>query len=156
MMQDIRRICEAPTDEDRAWFPDIAGKKDWRGVLRDAWANYRDESFIQQFLSPAVMRQFRMFALTDEDGEPFYTVSGIHDERGYQVVRETLARSFDISIAEPDIQIVDVDLLGDRCLRLRNVQRDGVPLDPESREATLANLSRIWGYEVALEDIANG
>ena len=28
MMQDIRRICENPTDEDREWFPEIAGA-DW-------------------------------------------------------------------------------------------------------------------------------
>ena len=27
MMQDIRRICEQPTDEDRAWFPDLAGTR---------------------------------------------------------------------------------------------------------------------------------
>jgi len=25
MFTDIRRICENPTDEDKAWFPDIAG-----------------------------------------------------------------------------------------------------------------------------------
>jgi stage V sporulation protein R len=25
MYTDIQRICEAPTEEDRAWFPDIAG-----------------------------------------------------------------------------------------------------------------------------------
>ena len=29
MMRDIRRICENPTDEDRHWFPDIAGS-DWQ------------------------------------------------------------------------------------------------------------------------------
>ena len=32
MMTDIRRICEHPTAEDRAWFPDIAGS-DWRKTL---------------------------------------------------------------------------------------------------------------------------
>ena len=25
MMQDIKRVCENPTEEDRAWLPDIAG-----------------------------------------------------------------------------------------------------------------------------------
>jgi stage V sporulation protein R len=25
MLSDIKRICEAPDDEDRKWFPDIAG-----------------------------------------------------------------------------------------------------------------------------------
>ncbi|MGP8335621.1 hypothetical protein [Serratia sp. CY43514] len=28
MFQDIKRICQSPTEEDRYWFPDIAGK-DW-------------------------------------------------------------------------------------------------------------------------------
>ena len=27
MYTDIRRICENPTDEDRHWFPDIAGTR---------------------------------------------------------------------------------------------------------------------------------
>ncbi len=63
MMSDIKRICEQPTDEDRMWFPSFAGAGDWRPVLKDAWANYRDESFIEQFLSPKVMRDLRLFAL---------------------------------------------------------------------------------------------
>ncbi|MDW4549888.1 SpoVR family protein [Defluviimonas sp. D31] len=153
MMQDIRRICEAPNEEDREWFPDIAGARDWRGVLKDAWANYRDESFVQQFLSPKVMRDYRMFALTDDEGDPFFTVDAIHDERGYRELRAALARSLDVSVNDPDIQVSDVDLLGDRRLRLRHVQRDGVPLDPATRDATLAYLGQLWGYEVALDEI---
>src|SRR3954468_22665092 len=46
MMQDIERICVEPTAEDREWFPEIAGCRDAYGVLRNVWANYRDESFI--------------------------------------------------------------------------------------------------------------
>jgi spore cortex formation protein SpoVR/YcgB (stage V sporulation) len=153
MMQDIRRICEDPTEEDREWFPQIAGHADWRAVLKDAWANYRDESFIQQFLSPRVMRHFRMFALTDDASEPFYIVAGIHDEHGYRAVRDAFARSRDISISEPDIQIVDVDLLGDRVLRLQHIRRSDVPLDERAREATLAHLRHLWGYEVEMEDL---
>ena len=57
MMQDIQRICVAPNEEDREWFPEIAGCEDWRAVLRDVWANYRDESFVRQFLSPNLILQ---------------------------------------------------------------------------------------------------
>ncbi|RYE61104.1 MAG: SpoVR family protein, partial [Oxalobacteraceae bacterium] len=35
MMQDIERIVSDPTEEDREWFVDIAGKGDVMGVLRD-------------------------------------------------------------------------------------------------------------------------
>ena len=28
MMQDIQRICVAPNDEDREWFPEIAGREE--------------------------------------------------------------------------------------------------------------------------------
>lgn len=154
MMQDIRRICEDPTKEDRAWFPDIAGSKDWKNVLADAWANYRDESFIQQFLSPAVMRRFRMFALSDNADDPFYLVSGIHDERGFHLIRDILAHNHDVAALEPHIEVVDVDLLGDRRLKLQHVKRDGVGLDEDQRDATLAYLEKLWGYDVALEEVA--
>ena len=152
MMQDIQRICTDPTEEDREWFPDIAGSGAWRDILKDAWANYRDESFVQQFLSPNVMRRFRMFSLTDDEGKPFYTVDAIHDERGYHQVRDTLAHGFDVSEHDPDIQIVDVDLMGDRHLRLNHSMRNGVPLNKKASEATLGYLQRIWGFDVAFEN----
>jgi len=152
MMQDIRRICTDPTDEDREWFPDIAGSRAWRDVLKDAWANYRDESFVQQFLSPTVMRQFRMFTLADDDGKPFYTVDAIHDERGYHEVRDTLARSFDVAEFDPDIQIVDVDLLGNRCLKLHHAEHNGITLDAKTRDQTLTHLRKIWGFDVEFDN----
>ena len=61
MMRDIKRITEEPTEEDRHWFPEFAGTGDALAVLKDAWANYRDDSFILQFLSAKVIRDFRLF-----------------------------------------------------------------------------------------------
>ncbi len=54
---DIKRICQSPTDEDKYWFPDIAGS-DWLETLHFAMRDFKDESFISQFLSPKVMRDF--------------------------------------------------------------------------------------------------
>ena len=153
MMGDIVRICTEPTDEDRDWFPAIAGRDDWREVLNDAWANYRDESFIRQFLSPHLMRKMRMFALADDTEDNYVTVTDIHDERGYEKVRETLARGYDLALTEPEIQIVDVDLRGDRHLHLRHTIENGVPLAERSRDAVLAHLRRLWGYGVTLTGV---
>jgi stage V sporulation protein R len=151
MMEDIRRICEDPTEEDKEWFPEIAGSKDWRSVLKNAWANYRDESFIQQFLSPKLMRQFRLFTLSDDSEDKFYSVSAIHNKRGYRKVRDSLAQSYDIAVLDPDIQVVDVDLLGDRQLRLKHTMRDSIPLEERDRDRVLAHLKTLWGYDVVLE-----
>jgi len=153
MMQDIKRICQAPTDEDRAWFPDIAGDDDWRSIIKDVWANYRDESFILQFLSPAVMRKFHMFALNDVSARSYLRVTDIHDEAGFRNIRDVLASNYDVAASEPDIQITDVDLLGDRQLRLVSRTRRGTELDEKDRDAVLTHIERLWGYEVVIDEV---
>ncbi|MBO9127446.1 MULTISPECIES: SpoVR family protein [unclassified Rhizobium] len=153
MMQDIERICTNPTDEDRNWFPSMAGNNDPMGTLRDAWANHRDESFILQYLSPAVIRKFRLFRLSDMAADKFCEVSSIHNERGYAEIRSALARSYDVSARQPDIQVVDVDLLGDRRLRLKHTVNDGLLLEETSRNETLTHIRHLWGYEVSLSGV---
>jgi stage V sporulation protein R len=152
MMEDIKRICSNPTDEDREWFPLIAGTGDWRDVLKDAWANFRDESFILQFLSPKLMRDFRMFAIEDPDEESNYEVKAIHDDQGYRDVRATLASMYDLGQNEPNIQVVRADLKGDRTLQLQHVRHNGMPLDEKTEDQTLAHVRRLWGYDVELRD----
>ena len=153
MMQDIRRVCTEPTPEDRTWFPDIAGNPDWRGILRDVWTNYRDESFIRQFLSPKLIRDFKLFVLADKDTASTYHVNAIHDEDGYQAVRSALADSYDVALQEPDIQIVDVDLRGNRELVLRHGIRDGIVLAEKDRAQVLEHVRSLWGYRVRLDGI---
>ena len=68
MFSDLRRMCEAPTDEDRNWFPDIAGG-DWQKTLDFAMRNFKDESFIAQYLSPRLIRELRLFAIADHRAE---------------------------------------------------------------------------------------
>ncbi|WP_240002515.1 SpoVR family protein [Oleisolibacter albus] len=153
MMQDIERIATTPTDEDRAWFPDLAGRGDGMAALKEAWANYRDESFLLQYLSPALIRKFRLFHVRDDAREPEMRVQAIHDERGYREVRQALARQYDIAWNEADIQIVDVDLTGDRRLLLEHRVMNQVVLEEEEARAVLQHLADLWGYEVVLEEV---
>ena len=150
MMQDIKRICQEPTEEDRAWFPEFAGTGDWRATLKDAWANYRDESFIKQYLSPHLIRKMRLFVIADEAKDKHYTVSTIHDERGYERTRQVLARRYEIGVIEPNIQVVDVDLYGDRRLHLQHAVYQEISLAESSRDEVLKHLRLLWGYDVSL------
>jgi stage V sporulation protein R len=153
MMEDIERICTEPTEEDREWFPDIAGSGDAMAALRDIWADYRDESFIAQFLSPKLIRQWRLFHVIDPDEEPYVRVAAIHDERGYRRVRRALARQHDVGWLDPDIQVVDVDLAGDRRLVLHHAVLNGILLDENDLSPVLQHLADLWGYDVVLKEV---
>ena len=151
MMQDIVRVCTEPTEEDREWFPAVAGCGDWRGVLKDAWANFRDESFIRQFLSPTVMRDFHLFALADDGASNHYEVAAIHNESGFREVRERLAGMYDIGVREPNIQVTRADLAGDRSLHLAHLAYGGAPLADQTRDEVLGYVKALWGHDVDLE-----
>ncbi|HEU4519090.1 MAG TPA: SpoVR family protein [Microvirga sp.] len=153
MMQDIERICTKPTAEDREWLPDIAGKGDPMEVLRDAWANYRDESFIAQFLSPQVIRQWRMFHLVDDPDAPELRVDAIHDEPGFRRIRRVLARQHDVAWSDPDIQVTDVDLTGDRRLIVQHNVVNGALLQEQEALRVLQHLADLWGYDVLLKEV---
>lgn len=156
MMSDIKRMSEAPTDEDKEWFPDVAGKGNWREVLRDAWANYRDESFIQQYLSPKVMRDLKLFSVRDKTDDPVYTVAAIHNDGGYRKLRTSLARLYDLSTHQPDVQVVGANLAGDRTLILRHNRHRGIPLAQNTKDGVLKNIRFLWGYNVVLEESEEG
>jgi stage V sporulation protein R len=154
MMQDIERIVTDPEQEDREWFPDIAGSGDAMVVLRDIWANYRDESFISQFLSPRLMRHFRMFHLHDDpEQKEGIRVDAIHDERGYRRIRRELARQYDIGFIDANIEVVDVDLAGDRRLMLRHNVVKGAKLNEADAARVLQHLANLWSYDVSLVEV---
>jgi stage V sporulation protein R len=154
MMQDIARIVTDPDEEDREWFPDIAGTKDSMAVLREIWANYRDESFIAQFLSPRLMRQMRMFHIHDDPEEKAgVRVNAIHDERGYRRMRRELSRRYDVGFIDPNIEIVDVDLAGDRRLILRHDVVNGALLQENDAKLVLQHLATLWTYDVMLQEV---
>jgi stage V sporulation protein R len=121
--------------------------------LKEGWANYRDESFIRQYLSPALMRSMKFFDLYD-DGKSDLTVKAIHNERGYQRVRTKLADQFDVVQNEPEIEVVDVDLDGDRRLMLQHRVYSGILTKEKDTGMVLQHLANLWGYEVKLTEVS--
>ncbi len=153
MMMDIRRICENPTAEDRDWFPDIAGK-DWNETLHFAMRNFKDESFILQFLSPKVMRDLKLFSIVDDDHDENIEVSAIHNETGFRKLREMLAGQYNLGNREPNIQIYNVNVRGDRSLTLHHTMHERKPL-ADSVNEVLRHLHRLWGFDVHLYSVDN-
>ena len=152
MFSDIRRVCEAPTDEDKRFFPDHAGG-DWLDTVHHAMANYKDESFILQYLSPKVIRDLKLFSIMDDDADSAISVTAIHDDFGYRQVREELADQYNLSKQEPDIQVWEVSLRGDRSMTLKHIQRDRIPLDEDDAKEVLKHVHHLWRFDVHLESL---
>ncbi len=151
MMQDIRRICENPTEEDKKWFPELVNT-DWNTSLQFAMRNFKDESFIAQYLSPRLIRELKLFSVLDDDQEADLTISAIHDENGYQYIREQLSQQYNLSNIEPNIQVYNVDINGDRSLTLRHIQDHRRPLG-DTTDNVLKYLYQLWRFPIKLESV---
>lgn len=155
IFQDIRRICEEPTPEDREWFPELAGT-DWLDAVHFAMENFKDESFILQYLSPKVIRDLKLFAVFDDAEQPHLEVTAIHNQSGYLKVREELAALHNLDNSQPSIQVYNVNIRGDRALTLRHDLYNGRPLHEPSAREVLKHLHHLWGFDVYLESCENG
>ena len=148
MFIDIRRICENPSEEDKIWFPEIAGSN-WLDTVHFAMENFKDESFISQFLSPKLMRDFKLFHLHDDSDKNYIEVGAIHNKSGYQKIRTMLSEQYNLSNIEANIQIINADISGDRSLTLRYIPHQQVNL-ADSRDEVLKHLYYLWKFEVKL------
>ena len=148
IFMDIVRMCNAPDDEDREHFPNIAGT-DWVETCLDAVANYRDESFIRQFLGPKVVRKMKLFKLNDDSRENSYLISAIQDPAGFKEIRSSLAKSYELDDWCPKVEITGADIKGDRTLTLTYYRERGRNMG-DSWKAMLAHVNRLWGHKVKL------
>jgi stage V sporulation protein R len=149
IFNDIRRICEHPTAEDREYFPDLIGS-DWVDTCLDAVANYRNESLIRQFLSPHLCRKMGLFMLGDNNKDD-YLVKAIHDERGFKQIRKSLADQYLTENAIPKIEIVDVDHYGTRTLTLMYYGTGNRELSQQAKNV-MKHIENLWGFPVNMVD----
>lgn len=147
ILKEVRRICSEPTKEDEEWFPNLVGK-DWRDQIKLAVSEYRDESFIEQFLSPALIRKYRLMTV-DVHGEEG-TVTEISDELGYQKIRHSIASTYNPINYTPDIVVYQARMRGDRTLTLLYRPYRNRSLYEKYARKTIDHIKYLWGYNVEI------
>ena len=88
--------------------------------------------------------------MLDDDQLAKLQIDAIHDDTGYRKLRRQLSEQYDLGSREPNIQVWNVDLRGDRSLTLRHFVHDRRPLH-ENLDAVLDNVASLWGFTVRLE-----
>ena len=85
-----------------------------------------------------------MFHLVDDPDAPELRVDAIHDEPGFRRIRRVLARQHDVAWSDPDIQVTDVDLTGDRRLIVQHNVVNGALLQEQEALRVLQHLADLW------------
>jgi len=150
MLMDIKRMCIAPDAEDLKWFPDICNTP-WLETILSIVENYRDESFVLQFLSPKIARQFKLFALKIQEGKGYLRVAATHDDDSFLQIRRTLSEQYDLSRAIPQIEITGVDWKGERWLSLEHRTKNKQRLNYDDMKKTVEHVHKLWGFTVKME-----
>lgn len=149
MLMDIKRMCESPDEEDLKWFPDVCGKP-WLETILGIVENYRDESFVLQFLSPKVARAFRLFSLKVKEGNNYLSVEATHDDDSFLQIRKSLAEQYDLSRSIPQIEITGVNWKSDRWLHLEHRTKNKQRLDYKDMRKTVEHVYKLWGFTVKM------
>lgn len=168
ILNDVVRICKDPTEEDRRWFPHFAGNPDWLSVVKQAAFTTHDESYIEQYLSPKVMRDMRMFTLgvmeaqelTEEEKfmSKIYNIDiarilAVQNDEGFRAIRAQLARDYRISEKFPSVTMHDYQHKTDRCLVLRHHSIKDARLDPQDTQLVLEYMHSQWEHPVVIESV---
>ena len=150
--QDIKRMSENPTEEDCEYFPNLVNK-DFRKNIIYAMENYNDSNFIYQYLSPKVIRDFKLFSVSNQEKNDYLEVTSVSNKKSFEKIRDVLSEQYDINNQTPKIEIINIDIKGDRTLTLRYYKQNNVKLDNSSKEVdlVLSHIKTIWGFKVILE-----
>jgi stage V sporulation protein R len=147
IFQDIKRICEEPTEEDKEWFPHLVNT-DWREAIKTAASEHRDESFIQQYLSPNLIREWRLFSI--KTSKYSGVVQEVSDDIGYANVRRDLAQNYNTINHIPEITVRTASMKKDRKLTLEYKPYNNRELFEPYAKKVMNHIHYLWGYPAEL------
>lgn len=153
ILMDVERICTEPTEEDKEWFPAIAGNGEPLETVKHIMESCSDETLVERFLSPQVMRDMKLFAVESSKDGGYVEITAIHDDDGFAKVRDILAQNYNLGENLPDVRFYDRQEMGDRCLILRHNSIDGQILDQNETQQVLKHIHRQTKFPVVVESV---
>lgn len=111
IFKDMRRIVENPTEEDKEHLPELCKEKDWVEALKYAAYNFKDESFILQYLSPTIIKKLGLcsFEINNDYSEDttLLTTTAIQASEDYSALKKAVASQYNLHLHTPRLAIID-------------------------------------------------
>lgn len=154
MFKDIERMCKHPTDEDRKYFPNIAGQGDkYFDICKEIAYNNRDESFIRQYLSPALIREMKLVVLEDDSGSYDYKCVGSHEPEHYRQTVNHIADQYQLINGIPQLVITQASVNHWATLKYLPYKDRGVVQDDKAYIMLRLEALTKWKWEWGGQDI---
>lgn len=150
LFSEIKRICENPTDEDKHFFPGLIGKN-WIDEVNFAAENFKDESFVLQYLTPKLVRDLKLFKYKDDTMEDFWEINAVNDDEGFKDIRKQLANQYNFSNKIPYIYVEGSDLRKSRTLYISAKKVNEKDEHDELCFRTLKKIKTVWPYPIVLK-----
>lgn len=152
MYKDIKRICLEPTDEDKIWFPEYAGNPDWVGEIKRAAYGYKDESFISQYLSPKVIRDYKFLHIRHDFEHRQIVMEDTHDEIGYGKIINQLSKQYDFFNKVPPMTAFTTGGQKEK-LRVNIIESDSRKVHMDNMESVQVYIEILWEGRVEVDVI---
>lgn len=93
--------------------------KEWLAFITYIMENYKDDTFLINFLSPQVIRYFKLFEIEDSPVHPeYYLVTAVEQNCDGDHIREALCNMYDIANKTIPLTITNANLNSDRSLEV--------------------------------------
>lgn len=145
LFSEIKRICLDPTEEDKLHFPQLIGKN-WVDEVNYAAINFRDSSFIQQYLSPKLVKEFGIVKFNSNSDNNYVEVKATADDEDFSEIRMGLANHYDYYSQIPYMTVEGASLKGNRTLFLNIIEKKDREVDDKSIYQSLTLLKKVWPY----------
>jgi stage V sporulation protein R len=172
IFSEIKRVCLEQDEESLKAVPCLKDA-DWLEAVTDAMMNYKDDSFINQYLTPKLVRELGLAELKKtwitkletEDGDEIENtwariVTEAKDDGGFDEIRRSLAAQYSLSNILPSITtLVDLGDISEKRrtpdLYLITDLPPGTKLydnldDTSYRYLTMKNIRRLWKADVKM------
>jgi spore cortex formation protein SpoVR/YcgB (stage V sporulation) len=114
-------------------------------------SEYRDETFILQFLTPKIARDLGLFAIRDTGANTNHLeVTETTRQYSFEALREKLAAQHRRDYFVPDLQAIRIDRQQNNRLVIQHNLVNDRPLDERSAVQVLSYLARLWQHDVVL------
>ncbi len=148
IFNDIKRICETQEDEDLQEITILQGME-WKKAINFAAINFKDESFVSQYLSKKLIRDFKLFAVEDNPENGYLEVTSTHVDDDFKNLRNLVSKEFNIFYKIPEVKVLGADLKYSRKLNIKIEGARGrhtVDRGYLDRMATLIKV--VWPYSI--------